>query len=156
MLLVTSMAGMAQKSDEKKREFMQMKMEFIADKIGLKNELRQKFFDTYSQLENERWQLFKKKREIEKNIKNKKNASDSEYDKAYQEIQDLEAKISALEKTYEAKFIKFLSKKQIIKMREAEDEFKQKMKKCRDKKSKEKKTALTPMEEEMSTETTLG
>ena len=130
MILLTAMGALAQQkkgNGDKAKEFLEFKLKFIADEMELKGDARQKFNETYSQMEQERRQLFKKSKEIEKRIKNSKNASEAEYDKANKELTEVKAKMADIEKKYDAKFSKFLTKKQLFKMKEAEEKFMEKV-----------------------------
>ena len=139
MLTLVSFAGMAQSkggSDKSARakEFLEFKIKYLSDEMGLTGEERQKFVNLYTQYGNEKRVLWKKAHDLEKKIKEKKNATEAEYE----EWSKAKAKIDELEASYDKKFSNFLTSKQIYKMKSAEEQFKQKMRDCRDKKKGEK------------------
>lgn len=125
--------------EQKRKELMEFKLKFLADEMGLNDEQRKTFNDVYMQMENERRKIFKKLKEAEKSVANKKDASEAEYEKASKEISEARDQMVELDKKYEDKFSTFLTKKQIFKMKEAEEAFKEKMRKCRDKRKNSNK-----------------
>lgn len=124
--------------ESKRKEMMEFKLKFLADEMDLNDSQRKQFNEVYSQMETERRAVFKKIKDAEKIIKGNKNASEADYDKATKDISAAKAQMAQIEKTYDEKFSKFLTKKQIFKMKEAEDKFKETVRKCRDKKKNEK------------------
>lgn len=137
MLLTVVFVGNAQNKGDreaKAKEFMEFKIKFLADEIGLKGDTRQKFVTLYTQYEKEKRVLWKKARDMEKKIKANKNASEAEYE----EWNKAKTKIDDLESSYDKKFAQFLNSKQIYQMKKAEDEFMRKIRSCRDKKKGER------------------
>lgn len=120
--------------EERKKEMMEFKLKFIAEEIGLQEDQKKQFNEVYTQMENERRAAFKKMKEADKKIKNNPKASEADYDKANQEINLARQQMSAIEANYDKKFEKFLSKKQLFKMKEAENKFMDRIRSCRDKK----------------------
>lgn len=120
--------------ESKRKELMEFKLKYLADEMELNDEQRKTFNEVYTQMENERRAIFKKIKEAEKSVSGKKEASEAEYEKASKEMTEARDKMVELDKKYDEKFSTFLSKKQIFKMKEAEEGFKDKMRKCRDKK----------------------
>lgn len=126
-------------SDAKKKELREFKMKFMADELELTPEQRKQFEDLYSQMEKERREVKKKIREIEKSLEADKKPTEADYDKASKEITEAKAQMTAIEQKYDAKFAKFLSKKQIYKLKEAEETFQKKMRNCLEKRNKDAK-----------------
>lgn len=124
--------------DSKRKEMLEIKMKFLSDEMGLNEEQSKLFYETYPQMERERRAVFKKIKEAEKSISDKKDASEADYDKASKEIADGRAQMMQIEQKYDEKFSTFLSKKQLFKMKEAEEKFQEKARLCRDKKKSEK------------------
>lgn len=146
ILLVAASGASAKKtgdkhclSDAKKKELQEFKLKFLAEEMDLREDQIPRFNETYIQYENERRELIKKKRNIEKKISEDNNVSDAEYEKANKEILETKAKMADVEKKYDEKFSQFLTKKQIFLMKSAEEKFMQKMRGCIDKKRKTKK-----------------
>lgn len=120
------------------KEMMEFKLKTLADELDLNDSQRKQFNEVYMQMETERRAIFKKIKETEKSIASKQDASDAEYEKASREISAYRDQMIQVDKKYEEKFASFLTKKQIYKLKEAEDKFMEKMRKCRDKRKKEK------------------
>lgn len=133
---IIALPSFAQKpaKEDKRKEMMEFKLKFLADEMELNADQKKKFNELYTQMETERRGIFKKIKEAEKVISNNKNASEKDYEKAYTEIQKGKDEMAKIEKNYDAKFSKFLSKKQIFKLKEAENKFMEKIRECRDKK----------------------
>ena len=124
--------------ESRRKEMMEFKLKFLADEMGLNDSQKKQFNELYIQMENERRTAHKKMKAAEKIIKVNKNASEADYDKASKDIAAAKAQMAQIEKNYDDKFSKFLTKKQLFKLREAEDKFKETVRKCRDKKKSEK------------------
>lgn len=143
MMVTVSLGAVAQNKgcdrEAKEKEFKEFKIKFLADQLNLKGDVRQKFNAVYGEYENERRVLFKKKKEIEKSIKNGKKVTEAEYDRANKELNDIKTQSAALEKTYDEKFSKFLSKEQIFNLKKSEEKFKENMRDLKEKKKKEQK-----------------
>ena len=125
--------------EAKKKEMLEFKLKFLSEQMELKEEQKKQFYEVYSQMESERRAIYKKIRNAEKSIKNNKDASEADYDKASKEITEAKAEMAQIEKKYDDKLATFLSKKQLYKLKEAETTFTEKMRSCRDKKKSEKK-----------------
>ena len=121
------------------QEMMQFKMEFLAKEMELREDQKKQFNEVYLQMEQDRRSIFKKMKEAEKKINSTQNATEADYEKASQEISTARQQMSAIESNYDKKFEKFLSKKQIFKMKEAENKFNERMRHARDDKKKGKK-----------------
>lgn len=144
MLLICALPAFAQKDkhenkEQMRKEMLQMKLDFLATEMDLRDEQKKQFDELYSQMENERRATLKKIKKAEKAISENKNASEADYEKASQEISDARTEMVQIEKQYDEKFSTFLSKKQMFKMKEAENKFMQKMQDIRHKKKSEKK-----------------
>lgn len=127
-------AGGNEPSAEKKKEFFEIKMKYLADEIELKADQKKKFVELYTQMENERRAIFKKMKAAERAIKHNKNATEADYEKARKDKAAFESQMEQVEKKYESQFATFLSQKQIYELKEAEKSFMEKVRSCRDKK----------------------
>lgn len=143
LTILFAIPSFAQKKShqEKKKEIIEFKTNFIADEMELKDDVRKKFIEVYTQMENERRAVFKQMKQIEKDIKNNKNATEADYDKATKETNQAKRKMADIEASYEKKFATFLTKKQIYKMKEAEEKFIKTMRECKEKKRSERKAS---------------
>ena len=112
-------------------------MKFLAQEMDLKEDQKEKFVELYQKMSEERMQNFRRMRQLEDSLK--ENASEEDYKKASEGIADLKLADARIEKEYDAKFAKFLSQKQIYKMKEAEEKFRRKMHDMRQKRCGEKK-----------------
>lgn len=144
-LLVTLLAAIpanAQKQqkdrENMRKEITEFKMKFIAQEIELKDDQQKQFFDLYAQMTAERMKLLKEKKALEKKLE-KANATDEEYEEVVAALSVAKDKEAEIEKKYDEKFSKFLSSKQIFKMKAAEGKFNDKMHEMRHKKRGEKK-----------------
>lgn len=135
-LLACILPGYAQGKPKKSRaemhkEMVEFKTKYIAQEMELTDELKEKFAPLYEQMDRERWQLFRETRALEKKLKNDKTATDSDYETVVQALNKAKERSAEIEKNYNEKFKKFLSAKQLYKMKEAEDAFNQRMMKMR-------------------------
>ena len=119
------------------KEITEYKMKLLAQEMDLKEDQKEKFVELYQKMSEERMQNFRRMRQLEDSLK--ENASEEDYKKASDGIADLKLADARIEKEYDAKFAKFLSQKQIYKMKEAEEKFRRKMHDMRQKRCGEKK-----------------
>lgn len=103
-------------------------MKFLAQEMDLSADQQQKFFQLYTQMDGEIRKVFKSVREIERRVEQDKNSTEADYAALNSARTDAKSRLAEIEKTYDSKFSAFLSKKQIVKMKEAEATFRQKMK----------------------------
>lgn len=118
---------------EKRKEFREYKMKFLAQEMDLKDDARKKFFEVYNQLSDERHGVRHEIRDIDRRIK---EGTASEAD--YANLNRLKEKEAEIEKKYDSKFSSFLSGKEIYKMKEAENLFRKKLHEMKEKKGKKK------------------
>lgn len=123
---------------EKRKEFMEFKLDFLSKELDLKEDQKKQFYEVYTQMESERRAVFKKIKQAEKSVRENKDASDADYEKASKEITAAKNEMMQLEKQYDEKFATFLSKKQMFKLKEAESAFNQRMQECKEKKKPKK------------------
>lgn len=119
------------------KEINEYKMKFLAQEMELKDGQKEQFVELYQKFNDERMRNFRKMRQLEESLKN--NPSEEDYRKASEGISNLKLADAQLEREYDAKFAKFLSQKQIYKMKEAEEQFRRKMHDMRQKRCGEKK-----------------
>lgn len=141
LALLVAFPSFSQKDKKKPthQEMVQFKIDFISKEIELRDDQKKQFTEIYTQMENERRAVFKKIKEAEKKINGAKNATEADYEKASQEITQGRQQMNNIESAYDKKFEKFLSKKQIFKMKEAESRFIERVRAMRDNKKHEKK-----------------
>lgn len=140
VLLLACSVSFAQKKHgnkaEMRKELRDFKMKFLAQEMDLKEDQQKKFFELYTQMSDEKEKLFKDTRSLERSLRDKKDATDAEYERVSDAITQAKAKEAEIDKKYDAKFSQFLSKKQIFKMKGAEDQFRHKMHEMRAAKKK--------------------
>lgn len=113
------------------KEITDYKIKFLAQEMELKDDQKEKFAELYQKMTEEKMQNFHKMRELEKSLK--EDSSEKDYQEASKTIADIKQRDIQLDKEYDEKFAKFLSQKQIYKMKEAEDKFRQRMHEMRQK-----------------------
>lgn len=139
LALIFALPVMAQKQQSKdrcgemRREMHEFKMKFIAQEIELQESQQKRFFEVYDRMWSERGKLFRSTREIEKKLRDGK-PSEQEYTEACRALTEAKEKDAEIEKKYDAIFSEFLSSKQIYKMKDAEEKFRNKMHEMRHKK----------------------
>lgn len=116
------------------QEIQEFKLKYIAQEIDLKEDQQQEFFDLYNEMTRKRFAVVKEVRSLEKQVKNNKNATEEDYKAVTDALNKSKASEAAIEKEYDAKFSKFLTQKQIFKLKSAEESFRKKMEEMRHKK----------------------
>lgn len=125
LLLASVIPVCAQSKDSsKKKEIKEWLLKYLAQEMELTPEQQKPFFELYSQYLKERHKLMKETKAKEKQLSENPNVSEAEIKKAKAEAKEKEAEI---ERRYNEKFSKFLSQKQIAKMKVAEKKFKEMM-----------------------------
>ena len=114
-----------------RREMMEFKVKYLCQEMELSGQDEARFTELYTRMSQEREKLFLESRRIEKQLKGNKDASEAEYEAATKAFQQLREKDAQIEKRYDAEFAKFLTAKQIYKMKEGEHEFRNRMHKMR-------------------------
>lgn len=118
------------------KEIQEFKLKYLAQEMDLTEEQQPKFFKLYDEMCRKRWEVMKNAKKIEKRVKHNSNATEADYQAASEALTKARAEDAAIEKEYDAKFSKFLSQKQLYKLKKAEDDFRQKMEKMRHSKQK--------------------
>lgn len=143
MIAIAAISSVSAQNKEHKpglrQELKEFKMKFLAQEMDLKEDQQVKFFELYSQMENEKEKLRRDTKALEKKVKEGKDLTDDEYRKANQALTEYKEKEAEIEKKYDEQFSKFLSQKQISIMKTAEEKFRVKTHEMRDKFRKNKK-----------------
>lgn len=138
LLAIPGYAQKRQKSQEDmKREILDFKLKFLAQEMDLKEDQQKQFFELYSQMESEKYGLYKEARKAEKKVKEDPNASDEDFQRAAEMTSEAKMKEAKIEEKYNEKFKTFLSPKQMYAMKQAEDKFREKLREM--KKDRERK-----------------
>ncbi|MBD5221544.1 MAG: hypothetical protein HDS70_04145 [Bacteroidales bacterium] len=120
--------------DEMRKELQEFKLKYLAQEMNLAPSKQQEFYQTYSAMQEEKRKVFKEAHAYKKALKKNENASDADYAKASKMMADAKIREGEIDKKYDAIFAKFLTSKQIYKMKEAEQKFRQKMREMKKKK----------------------
>lgn len=102
--------------------------------MNLSEELQPRFFELYTRMDGEIRKVFHTVRAAEKRVDSGRNASEADYAALNKARTDAKASLADIEKKYDPMFAEFLTKKQIVKMKEAEADFRKKMREARHKK----------------------
>lgn len=112
-----------------RREIQQYRIEFLSQEMGLDAAQKKQFEEVYNNLSEERWNLFRSVKAQKRKVRNSSNASDEDYKAAVDAMNSAREKGAAIEKKYDGQFSKFLSPKQIFKMKEADENFNRRLRK---------------------------
>lgn len=119
--------------DEMRKEMRDFKIKFISKAMELNGETAVKFSEVYGRMDAEKHKLFRETRQLQRKVKNSKDATEADYEAATKALTEAKAKDAEIEKKYDAEFATFLNSKQIYKMKAAEGEFMERMHKMRKK-----------------------
>lgn len=132
-LFLFSLASFAQGKHDKgldpkmMKEIQDFKVKFLAQEMELDDAQKTKFADLYNKMCEEKRKNFDALRALEKKLKETPEASEEAYEEVSDKILSARVRDAEIEREYDAKFAKFLTKKQIYKMKEAENTFRHKM-----------------------------
>lgn len=121
--------GAAQKKGGpgKGKEVLEFKIKYLAQEMNLNTDQTRQFSDLYTKMTDEKFRVFQEVKAHEKKLKSDPNASDAEYEQVNNMMINARLKEAEIEKNYDAKFAKFLSKKQIYQMKQSEFKFRKRM-----------------------------
>lgn len=142
MVMAFALPALAQKpkdKDARRQEMLEFKLDYLGKELELRDDQKKQFNELYTQMENDRRAILRRMKKAEKNIAEGKDVSESDYEKATKEIMNSRSEMVQIEQQYDEKFATFLSKKQMFKLKEAENKFMQKMQSCKNKKMSEDK-----------------
>lgn len=109
------------------KEMREFRMKYVAQEIELRDDQRKEFLEVYSKMLDERRDAFADVRRLDKAIKEKKTPSEADYKALTEAKNNAASKIVEIDKKYDEIFSKFLSQKQIVKMKDAEEKFRKRM-----------------------------
>lgn len=129
-LLIAAITANAQcpkdKPDPKMlKEIQEYKIKFLAQEMELKADQMEQFAALYQKMSAEKHANFERMRSLEAKLRSE--PSEADYKAATEAMADIRVKDAELEKRYDDEFGKFLSSKQIYKMKEGEEKFRRKM-----------------------------
>jgi hypothetical protein len=116
--------------------FRSEKVAFLSTNLDLTPAEAQKFWPVYNQLEKERWEIHKLRRQVEANVQEaEENMSDQKIKQLTREFAGTMKKEADMVSSYNEKLLEILPPKKVLKLYKAENEFRMYMiKKFRDKK----------------------
>lgn len=128
VLMCSALPAFAQREGEnidKKnwhKEMLNFKIKFIAQEIKLKEDQKQQFVTTYTQMEDEKRAI---RRSVKAQLRNLKKGTNTEeeYEAASAALNKAREDEFQIDRRYEQKFSTFLSQKQIFEMKNAERKF---------------------------------
>ena len=130
-ILVLSIAAtaMAQQNGRTKfaSDMYQAKHEMIIQELGLTMTQQKQFMPLYEQMEREIYQVNRNARALAREVENKKNPSDRDYEAAASALSRTRIQEGEIEAKYFEKFSKILSKKQLFQLKQAEVKFTREM-----------------------------
>ena len=104
------------------------KIAFLTSKLELTSAEAEKFWPIYNQMEKERWEAQKSRRDLEDKVRAaEENLSDAEVTKLTRDFAGSMQKEGALMTSYNEKFLKVLAPKKVLKLYKAENEFRMNM-----------------------------
>ena len=130
----------SEKRDQRIREMKEFKMKYLAKEMDLTDSQKQRFFELYDEMGQKLDACYKTPRDMERRLKKQgKEASEEDYQKVTEAFNQANVEGAEIEKTYNEKFVEFLSSKQIYKLKEAEKNFRERLEEMRHKRKKEHK-----------------
>ena len=108
-------------------DMYQAKHEMIIQEVGLTQTQQKQFMPLYEQMEREIYQVNRNARALAREVENKKNPSDRDYEAAASALSRTRIQEGEIEAKYFEKFSKILSKKQLFQLKQAEVKFTREM-----------------------------
>lgn len=106
------------------KEVREYKYDKLIEETEMTKAQQNEFFPLYRAMEQEIYQANVEARQMESKITNSKNdVSDAEYEKAANALAEVKSREAQIELEYYHKFEKILSKKQLFKLKRAENRF---------------------------------
>ncbi len=137
---VASAQGHGDKKSKDKmfEEIQEFKMKFLAQEMELNEDQKEQFYQLYDEMCKKKWECMAPAWQLEREVKKNTSATEQDYQAAAEAMTKAKDECAAIDKQYDEKFSKFLSQKQIFKMKSAEDEFRKKMQEMRQNKKKKR------------------
>ena len=137
LMMLLPLAASAQRNGNREnveKELHEYKLKYLAQEMELRADQQSRFFEVYNRMTKKKRKVFRTAVEMERKVKNDKNASAADYQRATDAMSEAKIKEGQIDQRYEDEFNKFLTPKQIYQMKEAEKKFRQKMSQLRGKK----------------------
>jgi len=131
VIVFMSFAVIAQDKDSheaRMEKYRAEKVSFLTTKLDLTSAEAQKFWPIYNQMDKERWDAQKSRRNLENKVSEaEESLSDNEIIKLTREFSGSMQKEAALMTSYNEKLLKVLPPKKVLKLYKAENEFRMNM-----------------------------
>jgi Spy/CpxP family protein refolding chaperone len=127
VLTIASVATAQKGRTQFATDMYQAKHEMIIEEMGLTQTQQKQFMPLYEQMEREIYQVNRNARALAREIENKKNPSDRDYEAAASALSNTRLREGEIEAKYFEKFSKILSKKQLFQLKQAEVKFTREM-----------------------------
>lgn len=130
IFVLTGYRAMAQNESHEARmeRYRTEKIAFLTSKMELTSAEAEKFWPIYNQLEKERWEAQKCRRDLEDKVRDaEENLSENEVTKLTRDFAGSMQKEGDLMTSYNEKFLKVLTPKKVLKLYKAENEFRMNM-----------------------------
>lgn len=118
------------------KEMWDFKLKYLAQEMELQDDQKERFFQLYNEMSEKRRQCMTDAWKLDRKVKKSENASEKDYEAAAEAMEKAKAEDASIEKSYDEKFSRFLSQKQIYKMKAADNEFRKKLQEMRRKRGK--------------------
>lgn len=137
--LFAAVPAEAQRHGKKHREKMraelrEFKLKYLAQEMELQPSEQPRFIELYDKMMGEKETLFRPIWETERDLRKNPKASEAEYEALATKKDKAKEEELKIDRKYEEQFSKFLTSKQIYKMKEAEKTFNKKVREMRHKK----------------------
>lgn len=129
LLLIPALCFARKGNDEK--QLMEYKLKFLAQEMDLKPDQQQRFVDLYTRMTAEKRAIYEDAIEMERRVKNNAKATAEDYNRATEAMSAAKIKEGQIDQKYEKEFLKFLTPKQLYKMKQAEEEFRKHLRDAR-------------------------
>lgn len=126
VILIAVINVQAQKSNHAERleKYRSEKVAFLTSKLDFNANEAEKFWPVYNQMEKEKWEIQKSRREIEENIRDAgESISEAEIIKLTRNFAGSMQKEADIMIKYNEKFLKILPPQKVLKLYQAENEF---------------------------------
>ncbi len=132
--IAVSINAQEESREERREKYRAEKIAFITDKLELTPSEAQKFWPIYNEMENKKWEIQKNRRELESKVRDgEEKLSDREVIKLTRDFSSNLQQESDLYAKYNEEFLKVLPPQKVLKLYNAEGEFRMHMiKKYRD------------------------
>lgn len=124
LITVIGLQGQKPNHSEKLEKYRSEKVAFLTSKLDLNASEAEKFWPIYNQLEQERWEIQKSRKAIEEKIRDAEvSLSEAEIVKLTRNFAGSMQKEAGIMVKYNEKFLKLLPPQKVLKLYQAENEF---------------------------------